>query len=120
MSRILVIDDEPIVLDSLHVLLSSSGFQVELAKTAEEANRIFPKFHPHLVIVDYMLQDTIDGVSLAESLQAADSDLATIIVTGYPSEHVQARVRKLHNTQFLPKPVSAEILITTAKQMMTS
>ena len=53
--KILVIDDEPILRDSLEIALKTSGYEVLTARTGEEGLEIFQKENPDLVLLDHWL-----------------------------------------------------------------
>lgn len=77
--RILVVDDEPHILNFLRMGLSHEGFQVATAEDAETAVQRVEEFEPHLVLLDLMLPG-IDGLQLAERF-LQDPELAIIMVT---------------------------------------
>ena len=53
--RILVIDDEPVLRNSLEVALSSLGYEVLMARTGEEGLELFRRENPDLVLLDHWL-----------------------------------------------------------------
>ena len=67
----------------------------------------------NILIVDLMLADEIDGLQLATSLRDSNPTLSVILVTGYLSDDVQARVDALPQTWALAKPCRTEELIRT-------
>jgi DNA-binding response OmpR family regulator len=114
MAKILIVDDEQRVCDSLVALLSSKGeHHVEAAATVREAREIAERQPLDLLIVDLMLADEIDGLQLATSLRDSNPTLPVILVTGYLSDDVQARVDALPQTWALAKPCTIEELIRT-------
>ena len=82
MAKILIVDDEQRICDSLVALLSSNGaHRVEAAATVREAREIAERLPLDLLIVDLMLADEIDGLQLAASLRASNLTLPVILVT---------------------------------------
>ena len=53
--RILIVDDEPNLLLSLEFLMAQNGYQVQVARTGEEALDCIPEFRPHLLLLDAVL-----------------------------------------------------------------
>jgi DNA-binding response OmpR family regulator len=77
--RILVVDDEPNIVNLLRIGLKYEGFSVAVAGDGAEALRDAAQFKPHLVVLDLSLPG-IDGLEVAERLQR-DPDLMIIMLT---------------------------------------
>jgi len=77
--RILVVDDEPNIVNLLRIGLKYEGFSVEAAQDGVEALRQAATFKPHLVVLDLSLPG-MDGLEVAERLQA-DPDLLIVMLT---------------------------------------
>ena len=67
--RILVVDDEPNIVDVITMALRFQGFQVESAGTGRDALAAVRSFDPHLMVLDIMLPD-MEGFEVAERLGA--------------------------------------------------
>jgi len=104
MTTILVVDDEPVIRNSVRELLESRGLEIEAASNAEEAIESAAREPPDLLIVDWMLGDDMDGLQLAETMRGSIPNLPTIVITGYPSDELQARVDALSDTWLFTKP----------------
>ena len=81
--RVLIVDDEPSVLDVLHQALSQEGFVVENAQNGSEALKLIVKQKPDLIISD-MRMPGMDGEELYERVRALDPALADrmLFITG--------------------------------------
>jgi DNA-binding response OmpR family regulator len=77
--RILVVDDEPNIVNLLRIGLKYEGFSVEVAQDGVEALHQAATFKPHLVVLDLSLPG-MDGLEVAERLQA-DPDLLIVMLT---------------------------------------
>ena len=77
--RILVVDDEPNIVNLLRIGLKYEGFSVTVAQDGVEALRQAAHFKPHLVVLDLSLPG-MDGLEVAERLQA-DPDLLIVMLT---------------------------------------
>jgi DNA-binding response OmpR family regulator len=77
--RILVVDDEPNIVNLLRIGLKYEGFSVEVAQDGVEALHRAATFKPHLVVLDLSLPG-MDGLEVAERLQA-DPDLLIVMLT---------------------------------------
>lgn len=81
---VLVIDDEPDVLEVVQDFLSAEGFEVTtLADPTVAVERIRDEVF-HLVILDLMMPN-VSGLDLLSQIRAVDDDIAVIILTGHPS-----------------------------------
>jgi signal transduction histidine kinase len=107
--RVLVIDDDPDVLDSLRMFLSQVGADVTTAGTSAEAHAAADRGPPFdVVLSDYRLPDG-DGVTLFEHLRHAGRALTGVIITGETDSEVLQRV-VASGLPCLHKPVAAEVL----------
>src|SRR5512139_2955751 len=81
--RILVVDDEPVVLDVLRGLLSKEGHEVVGAPDAASARRAVESSGPwDAVLLDIMLPDA-DGMQVLRWLREAAPELATVMITAF-------------------------------------
>jgi CheY-like chemotaxis protein len=99
-ARILVVDDEPSVLELFRRVLSRDGHRVHVAASSEEAVSEFSRADFDLLVVDKSMPGT-DGFDLLDSLRAMDPDLPAIMVTASPDPFATRRVRL---QGYLPKP----------------
>jgi two-component system OmpR family response regulator len=107
--RILIVDDEPHIVNFLRMGLTYEGFEVAEAYDGVQALTQVDKFKPHLVILDLMLPE-IDGLVVAERLRR-DPDLLIIMLTA--RDHVTDRVVGLQAgaDDYLVKPFAFEELL---------
>src|SRR4051812_48586321 len=80
LSRVLVVDDEPNIVDVLSMALRFQGFEVESAGTGREALAAVTAFRPHLLLLDVMLPD-MEGFDVAKRLGAQRSEVPIIFLT---------------------------------------
>jgi two-component system OmpR family response regulator len=106
---VLVVDDEPHIVNFLRMGLTYEGFEVAEAQDGTEALLQVERFKPHLVILDLMLPG-IDGMDVAERLRR-DPDLLIIMLTA--RDQVTDRVAGLRAgaDDYLVKPFSFEELL---------
>ena len=81
--RVLVVDDDPRVRDSVSVMLTVEGHVVETAINAKAALKVFQKGKFDLVILDYEMPG-MNGNELAVALKALDLNQPIAMVTAYP------------------------------------
>src|SRR4051794_11675739 len=78
--RVLVVDDEPYIVDVVSMALRYQGFTVEAAATGREALEAVSEFAPHLIVLDVMLPD-MEGFEVAERLHSRRLEVPIIFLT---------------------------------------
>ena len=111
--RVLVVDDDPAVADSMSVLLQIDGHDVRTAASGEAALQLAHSFRPQLVLLDIGLQG-LDGYEVARRLrgqQAVGERICLVAVTGYGHEEARTRSADAGFDRHLVKPVCPETLL---------
>jgi two-component system, LuxR family, response regulator FixJ len=90
-NRILVVDDEAMVLESLHLTLTHYGFIVETASSGAEALRKLSGARFELVVTDRKMPN-MTGDELAAHIKQQDRHMPVMMLTGYPPEQKPAAV----------------------------
>ncbi|WP_128102393.1 response regulator transcription factor [Paenibacillus sp. DCT19] len=90
--RILLVDDEPHILQFLELGLRNEGFDVRTAEHGAEALEIAHEFQPHMVILDVMMPE-IDGFEVVERLRKIGTQVGVIMLTA--KDEVESRVKGL-------------------------
>lgn len=108
--RVLVIDDEASVRHGMRALLEGHGCDVELAAGTEEAVAAYQRGAVDLLIADFRLHESDDGVRAIRTLRSIDAELPALLLTGETApnrlrEALEAGIQVLH------KPVSPQLLI---------
>src|SRR5437868_4188139 len=80
--RVLVVDDDPLVADSIRRMLQFDGHQVEIAGNAEEALALFAKGAFDLILVDFEMPK-MKGDQLARAIKAQEPSQPVVLFTGY-------------------------------------
>lgn len=106
--RILVIDDEPVVLELVRDVLKelSHKFEVEVAKDAFDAGRLVVSFRPQLIFLDLMMPG-VDGFEVCARLKKdpATTNTEVIAITGYYTEANMERILNAGAAACLKKPL---------------
>jgi PAS domain S-box-containing protein len=107
---VLIIDDEPAVLDAISMLLKIEGFEVLTAASESEALECVSVRTPDLLITDYHLRQGQTGVEIIRSVREKVSVcVPVIVVSGDTSDAIV--VSDLESTSFLTKPVNTDKLM---------
>jgi CheY-like chemotaxis protein len=111
--RVLVVDDEPAVAESMVVFLELEGHQVRSAASGEVALRLLQEFRPQVVLLDIGLPGQ-DGYAVARRIrQAPGGDgLKLVAVSGYGHDEAREHSRQAGFDRHLVKPVDPEVLGT--------
>jgi CheY-like chemotaxis protein len=111
--RVLVVDDDPAVADSMMVLLQLDGHEVRTVATGQEALEVARSFQPGLILLDIGLQG-MDGYEVARRLreqQPENAKMQLVAVTGYGHEASRLRSKEAGFDRHLVKPVDPEAII---------
>lgn len=101
---ILIVDDEPIVRESIRDWLVDAGYRVETAETGEQALQMLQNTAFGVMILDVRLPGRT-GISVLKEVREKKPDLKTIIITAYPSSDLTAEALRLGALDYLIKPV---------------
>jgi two-component system, NtrC family, response regulator AtoC len=107
--KILVIDDEPVLRNSLEVALKVSGHEVVAAQTGEEGFDLFQKERPDLILLDHWLPG-MNGDEVLRLIREKDTDVMVIIMTAQGSIELAVNSMKMGAFDFLIKPFDLEQL----------
>jgi DNA-binding NtrC family response regulator len=106
---ILIVDDEPIVRESIRDWLKDAGYKVATAETGEEALALVGKQDFSVIIMDVRLPGKT-GVTVLKEVKALKPGIKSIIITAYPSAEMVAEARKLGVVDYLIKPIAPDDL----------
>ena len=107
--RILLVDDEPAILDSTLAMLKQAKFDVEAYGEAEAALDRLAEFRPDVLITDVSLP-SMDGINLASRVRASFPGCMIILFSGTLVPHL-VRFAQLNQYQLVPKPLDSEQLM---------
>jgi len=107
--RILIVDDEAMMADSLRQHLSDEGYSVDTAATGAEGIERFDQGGHHLAICDLQLPD-MDGLDVMRHMKDARPNTEVIVVTGYGSVQRAVDATKAGAFYFVEKPFDFEEL----------
>jgi DNA-binding NtrC family response regulator len=101
--KILVVDDDAIVIKSCRRILEAEGFEVTTVPSADEALERIKIYDFDLVLMDVKMPKH-DGIFLMREIKKNWPDIPIIVMSGYPTPETIADVLKLGAVQFIPKP----------------
>lgn len=120
--KILVVDDDPIVLSSCRRILESEGFAVTSASSAKEAFEILEMSYFDLMVMDIKMPE-FDGFYLLGLIQQKWSrelwpELPVLVMTGYPTPDTLKELKKSGVRAFIPKPFTPDELLAAVGKIL--
>ena len=106
-SRILLIDDEEVVLDSCAQILAGGPYELASASDGTAGLRLVTEFQPDLVYVDLKMPG-ISGFEVLEKIREMDSTIVMVVITGFATVSSAVDAMKRGAYDFLPKPFTPE------------
>jgi DNA-binding response OmpR family regulator len=114
MSTILVVEDDPIIRQTVEYALRRAGFDVRSAADGVSALAIAEEVQPELVLLDIMLPG-MDGYEIAGRLRQTDRETAIIMVTALDTEQDKVRGLDVGADDYITKPFSTEELLARVR-----
>jgi len=115
--KILVVDDDAIVIKSCRRILEAEGFEVTSVASADEALEKIKYYEFDLLLMDVKMPKH-DGIFLMREIKKNWPDIPIIVMSGYPTPETIADVLKLGATQFIPKPFRPDELVKSVRQVI--
>jgi DNA-binding NtrC family response regulator len=115
--RILVVDDENIVLESCRRVLEAEGFEVVLVPSAEDALKAFENESFSLVLLDLKMPKR-DGQFLIGEIKRMAIHIPIIVMTGYSTLNTIKEVSNMGIEQFIAKPFTPDELLEAVKEVI--
>ena len=117
-TRVLLVEDEPLIRETTAELLEDAGFDVTATCTGDEAAILLAENDFAILLTDITMPGQIDGIGLAEHAREAHPGLPVVFMSGRP-ESAQ-RVRAIAPPMaFLSKPYDIRYLLHTVERMAT-
>src|SRR4029079_13065211 len=108
--RILVVDDEPSIVDAVATALRYEGYEVEEAANGRQALTAATTFDPHLIVLDWMLPD-IEGIEVGRRLRERGFKTAILFLTAKDAVEDKVEALRAGGDDYVTKPFSlAEIV----------
>jgi CheY-like chemotaxis protein len=119
MRKVLIVDDERLIADTLVIIFQNAGYQARAAYSAEEAAEIFASWFPDFALIDVILPG-MNGINFAILLKEQFPDCKVSLFSGQAETNdlLKEANAQGHSLQILAKPVApAELLSIAAKEL---
>ncbi len=117
--KVLIVDDEERVVQSIAGVLGDEGFQVATARSGEEALRVFQKENPDVTLLDIWMPG-MDGIEVLKRLKAMVPDCRVIMISGHATISTAMAAVKSGAFDFIEKPLSLDALLMTIRRALES
>lgn len=114
--KILVVDDENIVLESCRLVLQTEGYEVILVSSSEAALKIIEEIEPSLLLIDLKMPGR-DGMYLMGEVKQKRPDIPILVMSGYATKETIDEVSLRGAAAFIPKPFTPDELLETIRQV---
>jgi CheY-like chemotaxis protein len=116
-ARILAVDDEPVVLDSIRRILVVAGYSVDTVETGPEALGLVRKNDYDFVFTDFKMPD-MDGVEVTKAVKHLRPDVDVIMITGYASVESAVETMKHGAMDYIQKPFTEDELTDLVNRLV--
>lgn len=117
MHKILIVDDDPTLVDFLKMLLESEGYETEEASDGHTALQKMTTFRPELILLDYMMPKEIDGLEVLRRVQKENPDIPVVMLTGKGNEQIAVECMKAGAADYLVKPFENDRLLAILRDI---
>jgi two-component system alkaline phosphatase synthesis response regulator PhoP len=117
-AKILIVDDEPDIIEFIAYNLKKEGYEVESASNGKTALEVAPKFQPDLIILDIMMPE-MDGVEVCKRLrqQPMFKDTLIAFLTARNEDYTQITALEIGGDDYITKPIKPGVLISRIKAL---
>ena len=110
--KILIVDDEERVVQSIEGVLEDEGFRVTLAANGEEAIELFQKEEPDVTLLDIWMPG-MDGIEVLKRIKGISPECLVIMISGHATISTAMTAVKFGAFDFIEKPLSLDLLLMT-------
>lgn len=118
-TKILIVDDEPDILEFMNYNLKKEGYQVFTGKNGQEAIELAQKIKPHLIILDIMMPE-MDGIEACRQIRAIPDLHNTMIafLTARNEDYSQIAGFDVGADDYISKPIKPRVLVSRIRALL--
>jgi DNA-binding response OmpR family regulator len=116
-ARILAVDDEPVVLDSLRKILVLDGYSVDTVETGQEALSLVRQHSYDFVFTDLKMPG-MDGVDVIKGVRHLRDDIDIVVITGYATIESAVETMRLGAVDYVEKPFTEDELVDFVRKLV--
>jgi signal transduction histidine kinase len=115
--RVLIVDDEKVILDLTAIILKNRGYQIYTALNAREGLATIEAERPELVLLDYMMPD-MDGLTALKEIRRRYPETYVIMFTGKGSEEIAVELMKAGASDYILKPFNNQDMVERIESVL--
>jgi signal transduction histidine kinase len=115
--RVLIVDDEKVILDLTAIILKNRGYQVFTALNARDGLTCIETERPELVLLDYMMPD-MDGLTALKEIRRRFPETYVIMFTGKGSEEIAVELMKAGASDYILKPFNNQDMVERIESVL--
>ena len=117
MTKILVVDDDPVVLTSCKRILEPEGYSVGLTSSVKEALQMLERKKFDILLVDVIMPE-YDGMYLIGNVRENLPHMPILVMSGYPTPETISSGMRMGATHFIAKPFTPDELVTAVRKAL--
>ncbi len=121
MPKILIVDDDPDIVDAGRLVLEREGYEVEGAPNRADGMQKLEELKPDLLILDVMMEEPDDGLRMAREIRKKGNTLPIIMLTSVNAAmglNIDKDGEIVPVDEFQPKPVEPQTLVAKVKKLL--
>ena len=121
MSKILIVDDDPDIQEACRLVLEKEGHEVRCASSRAEGLRTIAEGEPDLLILDVMMEEPDDGLTMARELRKRGFAAPIIMLTSVNAAmglQIDRDDEMVPVEKFQPKPVEPKVLVAEVNELL--
>ena len=121
MTKILIVDDDPDMVDAGRIVLEAKGYEVVSAANVSQGMSVLEDAKPDLMILDVMMEEPDDGIRMARQVRRKGFDLPILMLTSVNVAmglHIDKDEEMVPVDEFQEKPVDPETLIKKVERLL--
>lgn len=121
MTKILIVDDDPDMVEAGRIVLEREGYTVESASNMADGLRALEESHPDLLILDVMMEEADDGLLLARQIRRRGHNLPVLMLTSVNRVmglNIDKHLEIVPVDEFVEKPIDPATLVEKVKALL--
>ena len=116
---VLVIDDDPDIIESVTTILTGKGYVVISATSGRQGFEVAQKINPDLVLCDMMMEEMDSGMQAAQKIKRYNSEIPIYLVSSMADQiAATTQIREFGFIGFIQKPVDPARLISIVQSIL--
>jgi len=119
--KILIVDDDPDIVDAGRLVLEREGYEVEGAPNRADGMKKLEEIKPDLLILDVMMEEPDDGLRMAREIRKTGNTVPIIMLTSVNAAmglNIDKDGEIVPVDEFQPKPVEPQMLVAKVKKLL--